>query len=564
MSNRQSEIDSRLRALEQAVTDLSQRLNAFERGQPTGDRPAEVALVAPSDLHATRAYLSYALPFVGRSLIVLAGAFLLRSLAESGHMPGRTGAILGLGYATLWLTAAERGLGSPSELSRLFHGLTALVIAVPLLWEATTRFGFFPPAVSAATLGLFTIAAFAVASHRRLQILAGIATSGAVLAMPALAIATRATGVFAVLAIAVVIATWILGETRGWRWLAWPAGLAELLLAWILMARALAAPSLEPVNLTLGVLLFLLTVATAPFVIRAIRKGAGARVFDAVHAIVAVPMCLVGLSVGASQATPTGVGAIGAVMAAAGAGLYWIEFSRVLPRQGAGRNFYTGTSVALAYVVVGASEVLPAPAAALVCSAAALAALRWSGRPGCAVLALHATLLLGAAAIAAGLIDAVLSVWVGWPRVWPAISFSSVGVLAVLVVGMGYGMTRDSAKSGWLSTVAYVALNALTLVAIGGAVLIWVGPFIAGTPPAPPILATLKTAVLALSGVLLSIAARQSRREVGWLAYPVLAVGAVQLLIEHAATSRAATWFVALAIYGIALVIASRSLSRRA
>ena len=125
------------------------------------------------------------------------------------------------------------------------------------------------------------------------------------------------------------------------------------------MGRAFARPPLEPAGFVLGVLALLLAVSTAPFVIRALRKTAGARVFDAVHALVVVPICLIGLSAGAEQATSLGFGAMGTVMIAAGAGLYWLGFVRVLPQQGAGRNFYTGTSVALAYVVVGVSQLLP-------------------------------------------------------------------------------------------------------------------------------------------------------------------------------------------------------------
>lgn len=564
MSNRLSEIDARLRALEQAVAGLSGRLSALEHGEPARDHPAAAPLLEASDVQATRAYVTGVLPLVGRSLIVLAGAFLLRALTESGNVPGQAGAILGLAYATLWLAAADRQPGSPSQLSRVFHGLSALVIAVPLLWEATTRFQFFRPGASAATLGVFTLVALAVAWHRHLQILAGVATIGAGLAMPALAIATGATSPFVLMAVALVAATWVLGETRGWRWLAWPAGIAELLLVGILMGRAFARPPLEPVGFVLGVLALLLAVSTAPFVIRALRKTAGARVFDAVHALVVVPICLIGLSAGAGQATSIGFVALRTVMMAAGAGLYWLGFVRVLPQQGAGRTFYAGTSVALAYVVVGVSQLLPGPVAALVLSTFALGALWWCGRLGRAVLALHATLLLAVAAVECGLVDAALGVWIGWPHTWPELSVISIVVLAALVGAMVYGITRPSATPRWLNLAAHILLNALTLLAIGGAVLIWLGPLIAGTPPALSALATMKTSVLATSGVVLAIIGRQVRwREIGWLAYPVLAVGALQLLVEHVAVSHAATLFVALAIYGVALVIASRARSTR-
>ena len=158
----------------------------------------------------------------------------------------------------------------------------------------------------------------------------------------------------------------------------------------------------------------------------------------------------------------------------------------------------------------------------------------------------------------------VIGVWIGWPGAWPALSVISIVVLAALVGAVVYGITRPSATPRWLNIAAHIVLNALALVAIGGAVLIWLGPVIAGTPPALSALATLKTSVLATSGVVLSIIGRQVRwREIGWLAYPVLAVGALQLLVEHVAVSHAATMFVALAIYGVALVIASRARSTR-
>ena len=188
VSTRLAELHRGFVALEAAVACLSGPPRATEHGEPVRDDPggtrrgSECRRRAPNDRRAAAH---------GRSLVVLGGASLLRALTESGRVPGQAGAILGLGYATLWLAAADRQPGSPSQLSRVFHGLAALVIAVPLLWEATTRFQLFAPGASAATLGVFTLVTLAVAWHRHLQILAGVATIGAALAMPALAIATE-------------------------------------------------------------------------------------------------------------------------------------------------------------------------------------------------------------------------------------------------------------------------------------------------------------------------------------------------------------------------------------
>ena len=559
MSSRLSEIEARLRALDEAVAGLSSRLSAIEHDTTAGDRGSS-ALVGAHDVVAPRVSMAGALPLVGRTFIVLAGAFLLRALSESGRVPGRTGAILGLTYAAVWLAAAERYPGSPSSLNRLFHGLVAVAIGLPLLWEATTRFQFFSALPAAGTLGLLSVTALAVAWHRDLPILAGAATVGAALLAPTLAIATDVTGPFALVAIGVVASTWLLGETRGWRWLAWPAGLAEIVLALRLMARALQQPPLESPGVVIGVLGLLLAVATAPFVIRALRQTAGARVFDAAQALVAVPICLVGLVAGAGQISSAGVAAIGVVMVAAGAGLYGLGFARVLPHQGAGRNFYTATSVALAYLVVGASQLLAEPAASLVFAGLAVAAVWGSDRLGSAVIALHAALLAVVAATGSGLFTATLGVWVVTPDRWPTLSLTSALVLTAIVGAAVLGATWSTSKPAWLAATGRVILNALALVQVGGAVLLWLGPTVAGTASR---MTTMRTGVLSVAAVLLAAVGRSTRwREFGWLVYPVLAAGGIQLVVGGLAVATAATLFVALAIYGVALVMTSRLMRR--
>ncbi|HKV99149.1 MAG TPA: hypothetical protein VJN96_04955 [Vicinamibacterales bacterium] len=559
MSSRLSEIEARLRALEEAVAGQSIRLSAIERGTPGDDRTSP-ALVHANDVHSARASMAGALPLLGRTFIVLAGAFLLRALSESGFVPGRTGAVLGLAYAAVWLGAADRYPGSPSSMSRLLHGLAAVAIGLPLLWEATTRFQFFSAATAAATLGLLSVIALAVAWDRQLQVLAGLATVGAAALAPSLAIATDATGPFALAAMGVVAATWLLGETRGWRWLAWPAGLAEILLAARLTARALRQPPLESPGVVIGVLGLLLAVATAPFVIRALRQTAGARVFDAVQALVAVPICLVGLVAGAGQITSAGVAALGVVMVVAGTGLYGLGFARVLPHQGAGRNFYTATSVALAYLVVGASQLLSEPAASLVFAGLAVAAVWGSDRLGSAAIALHAALLALVAAIGSGLFTATAGVWLVTPDRWPALSVSSGLVLMAIVGAALLGATWSTSKPAWLAATGRVTLNALALVQVGGAVLLWLGPTVAGTPAR---MTSMRTGVLSVAALLLAAVGRRTRwREFGWLVYPVLLAGGIQLAVGGFAVATAATLFVALAMYGVALVIASRLMRR--
>jgi hypothetical protein len=72
-----------------------------------------------------------------------------------------------------------------------------------------------------------------------------------------------------------------------------------------------------------------------------------------------------------------------------------------------------------------------------------------------------------------------------------------------------------------------------------------------------------RTAVLAAVALLLAGASHAKRgQELGWLLYPVLALGGVKLFAEDLRFSRPATLFLALALYGAALVAAPR-LARR-
>ncbi|HEY5113807.1 MAG TPA: hypothetical protein VIJ45_06825, partial [Coriobacteriia bacterium] len=73
------------------------------------------------------------------------------------------------------------------------------------------------------------------------------------------------------------------------------------------------------------------------------------------------------------------------------------------------------------------------------------------------------------------------------------------------------------------------------------------------------VVATVRTSVLAAAALALAWAGRYRRfREAAWLLYPVLVVGGLKLLVEDLPRSRPATLFIALALYGGALIVAPR------
>jgi hypothetical protein len=77
--------------------------------------------------------------------------------------------------------------------------------------------------------------------------------------------------------------------------------------------------------------------------------------------------------------------------------------------------------------------------------------------------------------------------------------------------------------------------------------------------------ATVRTAVLALGALALAAMGRTGAwMEARWLAWPVLAVTGVKILVEDLKWGRPATWVLAFALYGAALIVLPRLLRREA
>ena len=136
-----------LEALERELRDLALRVSHLERHIGVETPVAAPALGPDAAINrpsqpASPAKLGEAgslLPALGRGLLGLAGAYLLRAATESNALPVPAGVALGIVYALLWLVWAAR---TPAErrAEAALHSLTAVLVMAPLLWEATLRF----------------------------------------------------------------------------------------------------------------------------------------------------------------------------------------------------------------------------------------------------------------------------------------------------------------------------------------------------------------------------------------------------------------------------------------
>lgn len=120
---------------------------------------------------------------IGRTFLVLAGAFLLRAFTEAQTYASTIGAIIGLVYALIWLIFANRVARKKDILSASFHGISSVIIAYPLIFEASTKLNVFTPIQTISILFGFTITALIISAYRNLRsvyvffVIAALATS---------------------------------------------------------------------------------------------------------------------------------------------------------------------------------------------------------------------------------------------------------------------------------------------------------------------------------------------------------------------------------------------------
>ena len=118
----------------------------------------------------------------GEAMLGIAGAYLLRAMAETGSVPRLAVAWTGIIYAFLWLVWAAR-TRAESRLAPAVYACTSALILAPMLWELTLSFKLLPAPVAAVVLGAYGLGSVALAGKRghpsvlRVSLLASAALS---------------------------------------------------------------------------------------------------------------------------------------------------------------------------------------------------------------------------------------------------------------------------------------------------------------------------------------------------------------------------------------------------
>jgi hypothetical protein len=456
-------------------------------------------------------------------------------------------------------------VSSGTTASAIAHGLSAALVGFPLVWEITARFALVSPATGAAVLGGFTGLLLVGARRARHQSVAWFAAIGAVVTALTLAAGTAdALSYTAVLALLGIATLW-LGYIDEWVGLRWPVAAATDLMVLVVTVQALR-PGAENAG-AIAVQLSVLAMYLGSFAARMLFLGREVIPFEVLQTAAAVCVgfggALAVLSMSGASVVPLGIAAC-----IAGAVTYGFAFAYVEPRR-LRRNLAFFTSLAAVFTLGGVVVVLPRAPAVLVIGGLALLCAEWSRRSKRLTLAIHAFVFAAAMASRSGLLASTTIALLA-PATDMAAALDLSMLLALVTLAASVAWPAD-ARVRTLATAAArtlrISRQALLLWTVSGVVVaglaaVLVGP---GTPGARDgaVLAAIRTVVMAvLTTVLIAVPGRSDRVERVWLGYAMLGLVAIKLLAEDLPRGRPSTLFVALAVYGAALVLAPR-LARR-
>jgi hypothetical protein len=539
---------ARLDSLEQRVAALEHR-GAAQAAPPV---PAAMRMRPAAENGGTAAEGAFSV--LGRAMLGIAGAYLLRALAQAdaGLRPAVGWA--GILYALAWLTAAARARSGASFLQIAYASTSALILA-PMLWELTLGFQVLSPAATAGALAVFVGLAFAFSSTRDLAPVTWIAVTAAAALALVLAIATHALLPFIVLLVLMVLLAEVAEERgcgHGTRVLAAAAADAALWIQIYLLAPAntrLEHPAPGAAALiTPAVALFLVTGGSA--LVRAVLRRTPITVFEIFQATISFLLAAISLLLFAPAA---GMVALPVACLALAAGLYAVSFTR-FERVGAARNAAVFATWSAALLLAGLWMTLAEPWLTVALGSASVAATLGARVRQRLLLELHGAVYLAAAALAAGLAEFAGQALAG-PM--PAMPSSAVGFASACALLCAAAAPSQPDEGRGAQTLHL--LVALAGAACGAALLVTAAAhgLALGLALGAHHLAFLRTLVLCGMALALAFAGPRLRRmELSRVGYATLALVAVKLVTEdlrhgHLAYSAGSIFLFAIALIAV-------------
>jgi hypothetical protein len=535
-------LESRLESLERRLDALEHPL-AAQWPHPSAETeatPAPAAAAAPPIAQSGGMF-----PVLGRAMLGIGGAYVLRALAETSSLPRLAVACAGIAYAFLWLAWAARVRGGPRGGNRYtssLYAVTSALILAPMVWELTLRFKVLPAAIAAGVVCGYALAALALAAFGRTQSdrespsdaapVLRVAFIGAAVLSLALAIASHAILPFVVvLLVLTALCEFAPGLDRVpaiGALMALAADAAIWVLIYIYFSPQSASGDYPPLAraalLAPGIAMFVLFAVSVAF--RTLVRGKQITVFATIQTTIALLLAAVSLADFGPPAAIVILGVVCLVLSAASYAAVFTVFDRAPER----RNAAVFAAWAAALLLAGSFLCLPPLPVIVLLGAAAIAATLLGSRKRVLAFEFYGMVFLVAAASASGLFSFFVSALVGTPTGTPALGIWLVTVCAILC----YAAAMPREAESWKPQTLHLVFAALTTGAAAALVVQGLVSLIAlKVVPGAHHLAFIRTLTLCAAALSLVFGGANWRRmELTRLGYAVLALVAVKLVTE--------------------------------
>ena len=524
---------ARLEVLERRVEALEQPSSAFN-AEPTPSLQLLESIPSPQRQAGDAVSIALAggaFQVLGKAMLGIAGAYLLRAVAESTPLPKLGVAAIAIAYAMFWLVAATRTPTGAWFASTTYACTSALILA-PMLWELTLRFNVLPATATALVLGAFICAATALAWKRNLASVFWVANATAALVAVALSILTYQMLPFtAVLLLMVLLSEYAAERNRGLGVGFLVASAADLAI-WALIFIYSGAQSTHADYPPLGTAALL-----APALILFAMYGASVTVKTALlrQRISAFETILrtIGFLLAASSllyfkagggAFVLGVACL--ILSAAGYAAVFALFDHAPER----RNYRVFATWSAALLLAGSVLCLPLLWMAASLSVVSVMCTFLGARFNRTALQFHGLAYLLAAAVASGLLAYIFSALAGALPGAPSTSVWLVSACAILCYAAGLPRRGERWKQQVLRYFsAALAIGAITALAVEGQS----GLLSLSVNPGPHHLAFIRTLTICAVALALAFSGAHWRRmELTWIGYATLVLVAAKLIFE--------------------------------
>lgn len=561
-------ITSVLEQLSQQLENLERRVSALEsrrEARPTPElQPAVTPLHRPGTTWPAFSGIegsSGAVAILGRAVLGMAGAYLLRALAETSSIPKLLVSFVAILYAYLWMVLAGR-IHRANRFASATYAVTSAFILSPLLWESTLRFQVLSPASASLWLVGFSLLGVAVAWSGRLQLIPWIATLSSLGIAFALIVETRALVPItaALLAIALVFELAICVEQRlTIRVLpALAADFAVWLLVYV-MTGAEGVPeayyAADPRTITVMSVLLLL-IYGGSIGIRGFVKCERFPALDIVQGTLSFGVASFGIL--RSTHLP-GAWSLGSLFLLLSAACYWGALSRFVQDVHT-RNRRVSATWAAGLLIAAMFLLVPHGWREMFLCAAAIAAAIVYRRTGKISLGIHVSLYLAVATAISPAATYIADALAGAIPESPHWRFWTVALAAAFCYALAAPHEEENPKRRLLWLIP-VLLAGFSISAVAVSVLVRLGTNHMHLGASE--LSVIRTVAISALALAFGIAgSRRKRMELNWAAYAALGFGTVKLVLEDLRFGNAASLVVSLLFYGSILVLLPRLAGR--